>query len=107
LTKTDQTIIKTACAWADEITMAEYNAKNGAALTRLINDHGVKLEQFNDKVYDAFAEGARELYDEVQQHSDLAARCHAAFVKGRKEIGSWTNLSDSPYISQRNRALGL
>ena len=107
LTKTDQTIIKTACAWADEITMAEYNAKNGAALTRLINDHGVKLEQFNDKVYDAFAEGARELYDEVAQHSDLAARCTAAFVKGRKEIGNWTNLSDSPYISQRNRALGI
>jgi hypothetical protein len=28
-------------------------------------------------------------------------------VKARKEIGSWTNLSDSPYISQRNRALGI
>ena len=107
LTKSDQTLIKTACAWADEITMAEYNAKNGAALGRLINDHGVKLEKFNDKVYDAFAKGAAEVYDEVQQHSELAARTHKAFVKARKEIGSWTNLSDSPYISQRNRALGL
>ena len=58
LSKSDQMIIKTACAWADEITMAEYNAKNGAALSRLINDHGVKLEKFNDKVYDAFAKGA-------------------------------------------------
>jgi len=47
------------------------------------------------------------VYDEVQQHSDLAARTHKAFVKARKEIGSWTNLSDSPYISQRNRALGI
>ncbi len=43
----------------------------------------------------------------VLQHSDLAARTHAAFVKSRKEIGSWTNLSDSPYIQQRNRALGI
>ena len=107
LSKSDQTIIKTACAWADEITMAEYNAKNGAALARLINDHGVKLEKFNDKVYDAFAKGAAEVYEEVQQHSDLAARVHKAFVKARKEIGAWTNLSDSPYISQRNRALGI
>ena len=32
---------------------------------------------------------------------------HKAFVKARTEIGAWTNLSDSPYISQRNRALGL
>jgi len=107
LSKSDQTLIKTACAWADELTMAEYNAKNGAALARLVNDHGVKLEKFNDKVYDAFAKGAGEVYEEVQQHSDLAARTHKAFVKSRKEIGSWTNLSDSPYIQQRNRALGI
>ena len=107
LTKSDQTLIKTACAWADELTMAEYNAKNGAALARLVNDHGVKLEKFNDKVYDAFAQGAKEVYAEVEAHSDLAARTHKAFVKSRKEIGSWTNLSDSPYIQQRNRALGI
>jgi len=107
LSKSDQLIIKTACAWADEITMAEYNAKNGAALARLINDQGVKLEKFNDDVYDAFARGAKEVYDEVQAHSELAAQTHASFVKARKEIGSWTNLSDSPYISQRNRAIGI
>ena len=107
LTKQDQIIIKTACDWADTTTMAEYNAKNGAALDRLVNENGVKLEKFNDKVYDAFAKGAAEVYDEVQQHSALAKKVHAAFLKGRKEIGAWTNLSDSPYISQRNRALGL
>jgi len=107
LSKSDQLIIKTACAWADEITMAEYNAKNGAALARLINDQGVQLEKFNDEVYDAFAQGAKEVYAEVQAHSELAANTHASFIKARKEIGSWTNLSDSPYISQRNRALGI
>ena len=107
LTKSDQLIIKTACDWADTTTMAEYNAKNGAALARLVNENGVKLEKFSDKVYDAFAKGAAEVYDEVQQHSALAKKVHGAFIKGRKEIGAWTNLSDSPYISQRNRALGL
>ena len=107
LSKSDQLLIKTACAWADELTMAEYNAKNGAALSRLINDHGVQLEKFNDEVYDAFAQGAKEVYAEVQAHSELAANTHASFIKARKEIGSWTNLSDSPYISQRNRALGI
>jgi len=107
LTKSDQLMIKTACDWADTTTMAEYNAKNGAALNRLVNENGVKLEKFSDKVYDAFAKGAAEVYDEVQQHSALAKKVHGAFIKGRKEIGAWTNLSDSPYISQRNRALGL
>ena len=107
LTKSDQLTIKTACDWADTTTMAEYNAKNGAALDRLVNENGVKLEKFNDKVYDAFAKGAAEVFDEVQQHSALAQKVHDAFINGRKEIGAWTNLSDSPYISQRNRALGV
>ena len=107
LTKNDQLIIETACAWANEVTMAEYNAKNGAALQRLINDHGVKLEKFNNRVYDAFAKGAQELYKEVAAQDDLAARVNASFFKGLKEIGGWNALADSPYIEQRNRALGL
>ena len=107
LSKSDQMIIEAAAAMENDVMMAEYNAKNGAALSRLINDHGVKLEQFNDKVYDGFAKGAEEVFAEVQAHSDLAARTHASFLKGRKDIGAWTNLSDSPYIRQRNRALGL
>ena len=107
LSKSDQMIIECAAATENDVMMAEYNAKNGAALDRLINDHGVKLEQFSDKVYDGFAKGAEEVFAEVQAHSDLAARVHASFLKGRKDIGAWTNLSDSPYIRQRNRALGL
>ena len=107
LTKNDQIVIETACAWANEVTMAEYNAKNGAALQRLINDHGVKLEKFNNRVYDAFAKGAQELYKEVAAQDDLAARVNASFFKGLKEIGGWNALADSPYIEQRNRALGI
>ena len=107
LSKSDQLMIECAAAMENDVMMAEYNAKNGAALNRLINDHGVKLEQFNDKVYDAFAKGAEEVFAEVQAGSDLAARTHASFLKARKDIGSWTNLSDSPYIRQRNRALGV
>ena len=107
LSKSDQMIIEAAASMENDVMMAEYNAKNGAALNRLVNDHGVKLMEFNDKVYDGFAKGAEEVFGEVQAHSDLAARTHASFLKGRKDIGAWTNLSDSPYIRQRNRALGL
>ncbi len=107
LSKSDQTMIECAAAMENDVMMAEYNAKNGAALNRLINDHGVKLEKFSDKVYDAFAKGAEEVFAEVQAENDLCARTHASFVKARKDIGSWANLSDSPYIQQRNRALGV
>ena len=41
LSKSDQTMIEAAAAMENDVMMAEYNAKNGAALARLINDHGV------------------------------------------------------------------
>ncbi len=67
----------------------------------------LKLNKNKKQENNPFLKGAAEVFDEVQQHSALAKKVHAAFIKGRKEIGAWTNLSDSPYISQRNRALGL
>jgi TRAP-type mannitol/chloroaromatic compound transport system substrate-binding protein len=107
LSKTDQAIIECAASTENDIMMAEYNAKNGAALNRLVDEQGVILKEFNDDVYDGFFEASEEVYAEVVEHSDLAARTHASMVKGRTEIGAWINLSDTPYLRQRNRALGV
>ena len=107
LSKADQLLIEAAAAMENDVMMSEYNAKNGAALARLINDHGVKLEKFSDKVYDGFGKAAEEVFEETRASSGLAERIHTSFLKARKEIGAWTNLSDSPYIQQRNRVLGM
>ncbi|MEH6648936.1 MAG: TRAP transporter substrate-binding protein [Motiliproteus sp.] len=107
LSPSDQLIINAAASMENEVMMSEYNAKNGAALASLVNDQGVKLRRFNDDVYDAFSEAAEEVFDEVQQHSELAARIHKSFVTARAEIGAWAKISDQAYVEQRNRALGL
>ena len=100
-------LIEACASTENDVMMSEYNAKNGAALARLINDHGVKLEKFSDKVYDGFGKAAEEVFEETRASSGLAERIHTSFLKARKEIGAWTNLSDSPYIQQRNRVLGM
>ena len=107
LSKSDQLLIEACASTENDVMMSEYNAKNGAALARLINDHGVKLEKFSDKVYDGFGKAAEEVFEETRASSGLAERIHTSFLKARKEIGAWTNLSDSPYIQQRNRVLGM
>jgi TRAP-type mannitol/chloroaromatic compound transport system substrate-binding protein len=107
LSKSDQLIIEAASSMENEMMMSEYNAKNGAALATLVNDQGVKLRRFNDDVYDAFGEAAEAVFDEVQQHSELAARIHKSFVEARAEIGAWAKISDQAYAEQRNRVLGL
>jgi TRAP-type mannitol/chloroaromatic compound transport system substrate-binding protein len=91
----------------NDIMMAEFNAKNGEALAKLVTEQGVKLREFNDDVYDAFGEGAAEVYAEVVKHDDLTKRIHESFLKARQEVGSWMKISDQAYLNQRNRVLGL
>jgi TRAP-type mannitol/chloroaromatic compound transport system substrate-binding protein len=107
LSKTDQMIIESCCNEANDLVMSEYNAKNGTYLTKLINEHGVKVREFSDDVYDAFGRGSDEVYAEVQQHSDLAKRIYDSWAAARADVGGWMNLADAPYIRQRNRVLGL
>ncbi|MDE0386846.1 MAG: TRAP transporter substrate-binding protein [Defluviicoccus sp.] len=107
LSKSDQTIIESLAAAENDIMMAEYNAKNGAALTRLLTDHGVKLRRFNDDVYDSFGEGSAEVFETVRAHSDLANRIHESFLKTRKDVGGWAKIADQAYLAQRNRVLGV
>ena len=87
--------------------MAEYNAKNGESLKSLIKDHGVKLRQFNDDIYDAFGKGAEAVFEDTRAHSALAKEVDDSFRKARAEIGAWMKISDQAYLSQRNRVLGL
>jgi TRAP-type mannitol/chloroaromatic compound transport system substrate-binding protein len=107
LSDSDQAIIKAAAAHENEMMMAEYNARNGAALTKLVNEQGVKLRQFNDDIYDSFGEASDEVFDEVRQHSDLANRVHESFAASRESVGAWAKISDQAYVAQRNRVLGL
>lgn len=107
LSKTDQLIIQAAGEWENDIMMAEYNAKSGAALTDLVQNQGVQLREFNDDVYDSFFEAAEEVFEESKAHSDLAARIHESFVAARKDLGAYTKITDQTYLVQRNRVLDL
>jgi TRAP-type mannitol/chloroaromatic compound transport system substrate-binding protein len=107
LSTSDQLMIEAAAAMENDVMMSEYNAKNGAALQRLIDEQGVELREFSDDVYDAFGSASEEVFAEVKEHSDLAARVHESFLTARREVGDWTNISDQAYVQQRNRVLGL
>ena len=107
LTKTEQLTIETACQMECEIAMSENNANNATYLKKLINEHGVKLREFNDDVYDSFGEAAEQVMEETRAHSALAKKVHDSFADARKNVGSWMKLSDVSYSLKRNRVLGL
>jgi TRAP-type mannitol/chloroaromatic compound transport system substrate-binding protein len=107
LSKSDQLIIEAAASMENDVMMAEFNAKNGEWLGKLINEQGVQLRRFSDEIFDSFGEAADEVFAEVVEHSDLAKRIHESFIKARSEVGGWAKISDQAYVSQRNRYLGV
>jgi len=107
LSKSDQLIIEAAASMENDVMMAEYNAKNGASLAKLIKEQGVQLRRFNDDIYDSFGEAAAEVFEEVRAHSDLAKRIHDSFAKSRQEVGGWAKIADQEYVAQRNRVLKI
>ena len=85
--------------------VTEYNAQNGAALKRLVNDHGVELREFSEEVVDAFAVASEELYEELAEGDELTGRIVESFKKARTDIGGWLNIADIGYSTQRTRGL--
>ena len=105
MSKSDQALIEAVAQGEDNNFMAEYNAKNGAALERLVKDQGVVVKEFNDDVYSAFKRGSDEVYEEVQAHSALAKKIHESMVNARKTVGDYVQLNDVAYTNKRNAAL--
>jgi TRAP-type mannitol/chloroaromatic compound transport system substrate-binding protein len=106
LSESDQMMITHLAHSENGNMMAEYNAKNGAALVRLQKEQGVEVKAFNDEVYEAFGRGANEVFAEVVEHSDLARRIHESFLNARTTVGDYLMLNDVDYINKRNKVLG-
>ena len=107
LSHSDQVMIEAAASMENDVMMSEFNAKNGASLTKLLDEQGVQLRQFSDDTYDAFGEAAEEVFAETVEHSELARRVHESFAQARADIGGWQKISDQAYLVQRNRVIGV
>ncbi len=107
LSKTHQAIITAAANEENARQMAETNAANGEYLTKLIEENGVELREFNDDVYDAFGEAAEEVIEEARDHSELSKRIFDSTLAARADIGGYMAIADVAYSVKRNRVVGI
>lgn len=101
----DQALLKACCAQETNSMYSEYNAKNGAALSELVNKHGVQLREFPDEVFAGFAEKSEEVLEETAD-TDIGKRVLESFKSARAEIGSWGSIAEQAYVTARTKALG-
>ncbi len=94
-----QEILKTAAYEANMTMMARYDAKNPAALQKLLGESDVTMAPFPDDVMKASEEAAFELFDEfAAADADFGSilKQWAAFREG---IQNWHGFAENAYLS--------
>ncbi|MCZ4273407.1 TRAP transporter substrate-binding protein [Maritalea porphyrae] len=81
--------IRTACRASFTNMLAEGEAINGAALTRLQNDHGVNIRQWSDEQLAVFEENWAVVAEELQKESATFAEAWSALQEFRSEYNVW------------------
>ena len=97
LPKDLQHIIDAACMESEQWTLAQFEARNGAALEELITKHKVELIRFPDEVLAALRPLAEEVREEEAAKDPLAKKVNESFKKFQKVIGTWGTVSEKAY----------
>ncbi|KAA3610640.1 MAG: ABC transporter substrate-binding protein [Calditrichaeota bacterium] len=92
-----QAIIRTAAARLNGQVLAEFNAKNGEYLTKLINEHNVNLQKFPDDVLSAFKNFSEEVIDDLVSSDAKAAKIYESYRNFRKQITGWEEVTTHVY----------
>tara|TARA_R110002072_G_scaffold49863_37_gene135120 strand:- start:785 stop:1885 length:1101 start_codon:yes stop_codon:yes gene_type:complete len=101
----DQALLKACTAAENDISYAEFNARNSDSLDTLINEHGVQLRKFSDDIYLELARASEEVLADMAAESDIGSRTYDSFMAFRAKAMGWTALSDQSYADMRTKSL--
>jgi len=96
LPKHYRSIFEAACAEANVRMLADYDAKNPAALKRLVGG-GAQLRQFPKAIMEAAQKAAFEIYDEAANKSPHFRRIYAEWLKFRGDQFLWFRVAEMSY----------
>ncbi len=96
-----QEILTAAARTINEDLLAEYTARNNAALQELTGEHGVELRRLPDDVLAALHEISLEVTAEIAETDPLARRIHDSFLAYKRGVMSYQEISERAYINAR------
>jgi TRAP-type mannitol/chloroaromatic compound transport system substrate-binding protein len=99
LPKDLQHILDAACQETEHWVLAQFDARNGAALQELITKHKVELIQFPDEVMKSLKTMAEEVVEEEAAKSPMAKKVSESFKNFQKVVGTWGSISEQSYYN--------
>lgn len=99
-----QCIVLNACKVVNQDMLAEYTARNPAALQTLISKHEVQLRRFPDDVIKKLRELSEQVVAEIAQKDELSSKVYASYKKFLDQAKEWSGISELTYLQARDRA---
>ncbi|MCP5142681.1 MAG: TRAP transporter substrate-binding protein DctP [Chromatiales bacterium] len=95
-------IVLNACRVANQDMLADFTARNNAALETLVKEHKVELRRFPDDVLAKLKALSDEVIAEVAAKDPLNQKVFDSFRKFRDQSVEWSRLAEQAYLDARN-----
>ena len=96
-----QSIVMNACRVVNEDMLAEFTARNNAALQTLINEHNVDVREFPKAVLDKLRVLSEKVVAEIADQDAMAAKVYDSYRSFRKQVFAWHDISERAYLNVR------
>jgi len=95
-----QAIVMGACKMVNLDMLAEYSARNPAALVALKTKHKVEMRTFPDEVVRKMRVLSNEVVEELGNKDDFSKKVYAQFKEGSVQ---WSGISELAYLQARDQ----
>jgi len=96
-----QSIVANACRVANQDMLAEYTARNNAALQTLIHEHHVELRRLPEDALAKLRELSDEVVAEIAEKDPISHKVYDSFVRFRRQAMAWSDLAERTYLNVR------
>ncbi len=95
-----QEIIRTACYRTNRWMAAEFDARNGKYLQKIINETDVTVAPFPVEVIDALKGFTKEALNELVENDAPSKKVYEAVEAFRKDVNVWMNVSERVFYER-------
>lgn len=96
-----QAVVEACCRAVNDGMLAEYTARNQAALRTLQDEHGIEFRPLPEDVMEALRLATREVLADISGRDPFAARVHASMREFRIGAREWARVSEQAYADSR------
>ncbi len=100
-----QAIVATACAAANQMSTAEFTARNANSLQKLMDEHGVEIRPFSQDTLNQLAITSRDVIAEIASADPQSAKIYQSLTTFLQTIRRWSENSEAAFLQARERAL--